>query len=454
MLFSFVYRGTYVVPIFGGLRMKQIKLTKVKVDSLPYVTSEMLNGKGKPLRQIDYFDKELPCFGVRVSSRTKTYFVLSRVKGKKTRVIIGRHGTITADEARKRAKSKLQELNDGVDINRQKARDRAEKITLDKVLEQYIEDKNLRPNTVLDYRKVLRLYVSDWLHKPMIDVTSDMIKTRHTKIKTKVGPIPANKLARYLRLLFNYAIKDPSIELDLMTHPVVVQWGEEKRRKTYLTAAQLAIWVEAVKKLPSAMMQDYFMLLLYTGLRKNEALSLKWSNVNLEEQYFVVPGGVAKNKNDHFLPITKQLMDIFNRRVAVREKEFVFPGAGKTGHFTEPRKQIIRIQYETQKIMNSVDTDNEWKEFLDKTPEEKIKLGLKFCNHDLRRTFSTIAESLVSYSQLKRLLNHSTEDDVTAGYVILEVDRLRIPAQNIADEIDAISMKRRGSVISFRRTTL
>lgn len=434
--------------------MKQIKLTKVRVDSLPFIVPDMLNGKGKPLRQVDYFDKDLPCFGVRVSSRTKTYFVLSRVNGKKSRVIIGKHGTITADEARKKAKGKLQELSEGVDLNKQKARHRVEKITLGEVLDQYIADKDLRPNTVLDYRKVLRLYVSDWLNKPMIDITSDMIKTRHKKIKGKIGPIPANKLARYLRLLFNYAIKDPGIKLDLATHPVVVQWGEEKRRKTHLTTTQLAVWVRAVKKLPSAMMQDYFMLLLYTGLRKNEALSLKWSDVNVDEGYFVITGDVAKNKDDLYLPITNQLETIFNRRSAVRENEFVFPGTGKTRHLAEPRKQIIRIQHETQKILNEVDSDAEWKEFVGKTPADMIKPGIRFCNHDLRRTFSTIAESLVSYSQLKQLLNHSTKDDVTAGYVILEVDRLRTPAQNIADEIDALGAKKDGKVIPFRRVTL
>ena len=434
--------------------MKQVKLTKVKVDSLPFIAPDMLNGKGKPLRQVDYFDKELPCFGIRVSSRTKTYFVLSRVNGKKSRVVIGKHGTITADEARKKAKGKLQELSEGVDLNKQKARNRAEKVTLGEVLDQYIADKDLRPNTVLDYRKVLRLYVSDWLKKPMIHITSEMIKIRHKKIKIKIGPIPANKLARYLRLLFNYAIRDPSIELDLVTHPVVVQWGEEKRRKTHLTPSQLEVWVRAVKKLPSAMMQDYFMLLLYTGLRKNEALSLEWSNVNVDEGYFVIPGDVSKNKDDHYLPITKQLEVIFKRRADLRENKFVFPGVGKTKHLAEPRKQIVRVKYETQKILNMVDTDADWKEFISRTPEENIHPGLKFCNHDLRRTFSTIAESLVSYSQLKQLLNHSTKDDVTAGYVILEVDRLRIPAQNIADEIDALSAKKDGKVIPFRRGVL
>lgn len=433
-------------------KKKTIKLTKDKVEDLPFITQGMVSSTGKPLKQIDFFDAELPCFGVRVSARTKTYFVLSRVNGKKTRVTIGKHGTITAEHARKEAKRKLIALSDGTDLNRQKAHDRAAKITLAEVLDRYVEDRDLRPNTVLDYRKVLRLYTSDWLTRAMIDITSDMIKTRHKRVKNNVGPVPANKLARYLRLLFNYAIRDPAIELDLAQHPVVVQWGEERRRKTLLGTAQLPVWVQSVKKLPSPMMQDYFMLLLYTGLRKNEALSLRWSDINIDEGLFVVSGEIAKNKNDHALPITTQLEAIFKRRGDERTNDYVFPGSGKTGHLAEPRKQITRIEFESQKILNGVKSDKKWKAFLEETPEQKVKPGIKFCNHDLRRTFSSIAEALVSYSQMKRLLNHSTEDDVTAGYIILDVDRLRRPAQSIADEIDALSKKKDGKVVPFRRT--
>lgn len=431
--------------------MKKFKLTKKKVDSLPFVTPDTLNSKGNPVKQIDYFDKELAGFGVRVSSRTKTYFVMGRVNGKLTRVKIGVHGVMTAEEARREAKKKLVALADGEDINKQKARERAAKISLSEVLEAYVEDRALRPNTILDYRKVLRLYVKDWLKKPMIDITSSMIEARHKKIKNKVGPIPANKLARYLRLLFNYAIKTPSINLDLATHPVVVQWGEERRRKTYLSPSQLTVWAQGVKKLPSPMMQDFFMLLVYTGLRKNEALSLKWSNVNLEEGYFFISGDIAKNKDDHYLPVTRQLGAIFERRAVMRENEYVFPGVGKTGHLAEPRKQIVRIEHETQKVLNGVESDQEWNDFIRETPLEQVKPGIKFCNHDLRRTFSSIAENLVSYSQMKRLLNHSTRADVTAGYIILDVDKLRAPAQAIADEIDALALGKNGKVIPFKR---
>ena len=59
--------------------------------------------------------------------------------------------------------------------------------------------------------------------------------------------------------------------------------------------------------------------------------------------------------------------------------------------------------------------------------------GVPFALHDLRRTFATIAESLdISTYAVKRLLNHSVDqNDVTSGYIVTDVERLRKPMQQI-----------------------
>ena len=41
----------------------------------------------------------------------------------------------------------------------------------------------------------------------------------------------------------------------------------------------------------------------------------------------------------------------------------------------------------------------------------------------------------ISVYALKRLLNHKMTNDVTAGYIITDVDRLRVPMQKITDYI-------------------
>ena len=44
--------------------------------------------------------------------------------------------------------------------------------------------------------------------------------------------------------------------------------------------------------------------------------------------------------------------------------------------------------------------------------------------HDLRRTFSTVAEEMASYAVLKRMLNHRAISDVTGRYPKVDPERL------------------------------
>jgi hypothetical protein len=56
--------------------------------------------------------------------------------------------------------------------------------------------------------------------------------------------------------------------------------------------------------------------------------------------------------------------------------------------------------------------------------------GVPFTVHDCRRTFIMTAESLdISAYALKRLFNHKMNHDVTSGYLIIDVERLRKPMQ-------------------------
>ena len=59
--------------------------------------------------------------------------------------------------------------------------------------------------------------------------------------------------------------------------------------------------------------------------------------------------------------------------------------------------------------------------------------GIDIDLHDLRRTFETSADALdLPYYAMKKLLNHSTKGDVTSGYIINDVKRLKEPMDRIS----------------------
>jgi integrase len=114
------------------------------------------------------------------------------------------------------------------------------------------------------------------------------------------------------------------------------------------------------------------------------------------------------------LPLSDFLVNLLavRRNATASRSEFVFPGNGVTGHMVEPKKMLARV---------------------------RALSGVEFTLHDLRRTFITVAESLdISAYALKRLLNHKDRHDVTAGYIVLSVERLRRPMQMIADQLTVL----------------
>lgn len=188
------------------------------------------------------------------------------------------------------------------------------------------------------------------------------------------------------------------------------QWFRVGRRQTVLKEHELPRWYSAVLSLENPAASDYLLLLLFTGLRKNEALSLAWRDVDLKDKTFTIRE--TKDGKPHTLPMSTFIVEIFKRRLALRENDFVFPGgSSQTGHLVEPKRQVQAVEEAT---------------------------GISFCLHDLRRTFASLAEGVVSYSILKRLMNHS-DKDVTQGYIVLGVEKLRGPMQLVTDTILALA---------------
>jgi len=208
--------------------MKKIKLTKIAVDKLPFAE------KGK---QLDFYDAELPAFGVRVSNTSKVYFVRKRIKGKMTRVTLGRHGVITADDARNNAKDALTDLRKGIDINKEKSKSRERGITLQRVFDDYQTARpDMRPWTIAVDKGLLNCHLSDWLKKPISEITDDMIKRRHLKIAKESGANTGNNAMRLFRRLHRFAGRSlkEQLDRDLVKDALDGQWFKVSRRQTCL----------------------------------------------------------------------------------------------------------------------------------------------------------------------------------------------------------------------------
>src|SRR4029077_11443505 len=93
---------------------------------------------------------------------------------------------------------------------------------------------------------------------------------------------------------------------------------------------------------PARTIRDYLLLVLFTGLRRNEAATLKWSAVDFDARTLTIED--TKNGIVHALPQTGLLYALLRGRVAKTTSQYVFPGAGASGHLVTPDKQIQKIR--------------------------------------------------------------------------------------------------------------
>ena len=383
-------------------------------------------------------DTGQPGLALRVTaSGTKSFVVEAWVNGRSRRRTIAKVERIQLKDARRQAKQFVGEFAQGMDVVAEERNERKRSTTLAEVMEQYLQSRNLSPKTVRDYRGVMERTLADWQRKPVMHITRDMVQQRHAKITKDNGPALANMAMRVLRAVLNYAaasIEDENGRPIITDNPVIRisatrSWNRIERRRTLIRPHDLPAWwraVEALEEDPrdskgrvftddaghqirkgrkAEVVRDYLKFLLLTGLRREEAAQLRWSDVSLAGSYFTIPN--TKNHEPHTLPLSDYLQAMLERRQKGTGSVYVFPSTGATGHLIEPRKQMAKV------IKQS---------------------GVQFTIHDLRRTFVTIAEGLdIPAYALKRLLNHKNNSDVTGGYIIVDTERLRPPMQKVTD---------------------
>ena len=132
-------------------------------------------------------------FGVRINaSGSRTFIAQGRVNGRVRRVSIGRYGVFTVDQARVQAREALRGMRLGVDPVEEKARQRAQGVTLCEAIADYCahrQTKNgpLRARTKADIVHHGDRSFGDWLHKPIAAITRDACLTRFAAL-SKIGP--------------------------------------------------------------------------------------------------------------------------------------------------------------------------------------------------------------------------------------------------------------------------
>lgn len=385
--------------------MPRIKLTE---RTLPTLKGRPEDSKSR--EPMLYFDKDLPGFGVAVSTKTgiKTFIVQRDLpNGKTRRIKLGRvSDTYTLKRAREEAEERIRDMDRGIDPKA--ARKGA--LTLSEWLDLYLTRDRLSERSKSDYKKNTERHLKDWLDDKLADIKGQQVQDRHAEIGDDAGKAMADSVMRGFRAVYNYAlIRDPSLPAN-PTLWLKGHWSKPKPRTRRVKADQLPAFYGAVLALPNPVQGDYLRFVLFTGIRREQAAALTWEYVDFTARVIRFPGDETKGKSDFNLPMTDFVHDLLKARYdAPRNPKWVFPANSESGHIEEPKYPFELI---------------------------KQKIGLHWSVHDLRRTYADAldATEMNAYA-LKALMHHARQGngDVTRGYLAMQTERLRKPAQDACD---------------------
>ena len=387
--------------------MPGIKIIKGTVDRLAHPP------KGQKL----FMDEALKGFGVLVSANTKTYVAQRDIGGRTVRVTLGRHGVMTTAEAKREAEEAIGLMRRGINPNEQKRAAQGRSITLQEAADLYLQSNKPRAaKSIKGFRDAMRLHLKDWLATPLAEITRKMIYDRHRRIGKISGPYAANATMRAFRAAYNRAIR---LHEELPPNPTIsVDWFPEYRRDASISAEQLAAWHKDIQALPNPIRRDFYLFVLFTGLRRKSAEEIRWEHLDLDKGTLLIPKPKGGTKRAFTLPLSDLLIEMLRRRRVENEKltpdsPWVFPSdKSKAGHIAEPKL----------------------------TQAQKANVVVPFSVHGLRHTWITAANAagLSSYD-IKMLTNHMLpKGDVTAGYIGLHMEALRASQQRVTDYLRSL----------------
>lgn len=412
------------------------KLTKRSVEAVKCATTDVF-----------LWDAELKGFGLKVTPKNHRVFLaqywapnLHRVR---RRVTLGALGTLTVNQARDAAQRVLGRVANGEDpqANASEGRRAAKEATVATISLEYLEDiaPRIKPRTAHEYARLFQVYVIPVLgKKPVASITLRDVAAIHSAKRKQ--PYQANRVLNLLAAFLHWSElhghrpRHSNPCRDIPKFP-------EHQRERFLSVAEIgalgrALAVAATVGLPPApnfrrkakdaenakhrpksadkpipanpFAVAAIRFLVFTGWREQEALTLRWADLDLTRGAVTLPD--TKTGKSH-RPIGASAVDLLLALPRLDGSAFVFPGA-RDGR---PLREIKRLWTAVRHAAN-----------LD---------GVRL--HDLRHTVASFAMgSGHSLFLTGKLLGH-TRAETTHRYSHLADDARKVIADSVSASLAA-----------------
>lgn len=385
------------------MKTERIKFTQKTIDALP------LPETGQKI----YYDtdsKDGLCL-IASYGGAKTYFMQMYFRGRGVKTKIGSANIMKLAEAKIRAHTLREKAEQGEDPSQER-----NEALRDMTLKQFF-DTQYYPRHVLVYTKpktqakdetMFRNNLVSLHSRKMMSITRQDVERLHFDLKDRISLYTANRVVGLLKHMYNKAI-----EWGYPAHhgnPAVgIKMFREKSRERFLQPDEITRFFAALAEEPNEAFKNYVLLSLFIGQRRQNMLSMRWSNVDLNLGFVLFPD--SKNGDPQRIPLISQALEILQDMRTRATDDWVFSSraGSKSGHVED----FHRPWYALLKRANIED--------------------LRF--HDLRRTFGSYqAITGASLHIVGKALGDKTSA-ATQVYARLTMDPVRDSIQRAADKM-------------------
>ncbi len=382
---------------------------------MPKITKRLIENAEVKDKDYIIFDSDIPGFGARIlPSGRRSYLVQYRVGRSYRRISLGMHGVLTTDQARGEAIKVLGRVKSGEDPSAARKQARLE-MTVTELCERMIEEHavpHCKPNTVVGYR----FYTKAYIKKPIGQIRVSQIQRAdiakfHHALRHK--PYQANRCIQFLSKAFNLA-EVWGLRPDGTNPCRHIKKYKEPKRERYLSKDELARLGEVLRQCESEQLEtqsavNALRLLLFTGCRLSEIMTLKWDFIDFERACINLPDSKTGAKTVY---LGAPALQVLSEVIRVKGNPWVITGVRPGAHLT--------------------DLQHPWQRIRKRAGIEDVRI------HDLRHTFASVAVAAgYGLPMIGKLLGH-TQVQTTARYAHLAAEPMTAAADSVAGALGRV----------------
>ena len=383
----------------------KVRLTRQFIGSFP-----------NPDRELFLWDETFPGFGIRVQpTGAKSYqFQYRDRQGKSYRVTLGRYPALRPSEARELARRKMANLllEEDATLTQEKPAT-ASATTVTELANRYLSEHATiykKNRSVHEDRRLLTKVILPKLGaRPVAAVVRAEVAAFHASLAGT--PVQANRALAVLSKMFNLA-EVWDLRADGTNPCRHLRKFPEKARRRYLSTQELIQLGSALTKAEAEASESpdvilALRLILLTGARHHEVLSLRWMDVNLERRTLTLSDSKTGERD---LVLAAPAIELLKRAARHETSPWLFPGRNPRNH-----RESLTTPWRRLRTTASI-------------PDVHI--------HDLRHTYASTAVGLgLGLPVLAGLLGH-TQLATTERYAHLDLDPRRDAAEAIASQLE------------------